>query len=65
VELILQKEEEQCHDAAKDYNKLQKKFKNKVIVDEYTQEGLQQNKDNDEREFRELFGQADDLSAKQ
>jgi hypothetical protein len=33
VRLLLVKEEEEFNDAAKNYTKLQRKFKNKVIID--------------------------------
>ena len=58
IELIMQKEEEEFHDSAKDYTKYQRKFIKTVIVDEYSQEGVQKNKDNDEQEFKEFFGKA-------
>ena len=44
----MQKEEEEFHDSAKDYTKYQRKFNKTVIVDEYSQEGVQKNKENEE-----------------
>ena len=36
--------------------RFQRKFKNTVIVDEYTEEGVAKNKKNMDEEFAELFG---------
>ena len=40
----MHKEEEEFHDAANNYTKYQRKFKNTVIVDEYTEEAVKKHK---------------------
>jgi hypothetical protein len=46
MEGILTRGEEEYYDGAKEFIKMQRKFKG-VIVDEYTEEGVNKNKEND------------------
>lgn len=55
IESLIMKEEGEV-DRSKDYIKFQKKFNRTVIVDEYTEEGVEKNKQILEEEFAELFG---------
>lgn len=55
IEELIKKEEGEV-DRSKDYLRFQKKFNKTVIVDEYTDEGVEKNKLIIEEEFAELFG---------
>ena len=60
IEQMIVREEDEEVDRSKDYIRFQKKFNKQVIVDEYTQEGLEKNKKNMDEEFAELFGKFSD-----
>lgn len=51
IEKMIEKEEGEV-DRSKDYLRFQKKFNKNVIVDEYTEEGVEKNKEILEQEFR-------------
>ena len=46
IEKMVEREEDEEVDRSKDYIRFQRKFNKQVIVDEYTQEGLDKNKKN-------------------